>query len=474
MSRSLLVSVCFLALLAVAFGVAIDAGDHTVAFNKKVKNVAVSRTIDISSQNEKVKIEVTVANTHKKEEARFYLVTVPAEKVQALSYIRVRQGGDDVPITPVLVSGVEAPEGTVFFKATLKTPIPSEGETKLRINFSFVHTLIPLPARVPQNAKQLLDFHDSLYFFSPYKTTEQSTDVVLSTSRIETYTDDRKTNLKGSTISYGPYKKQKGFASSPLRVHHENNTPQITFKTAVREIEVSHWGNVAVEEHYLVQNTGPELKGAYSRLDYDMGKRKGSFRALSAPLPRLAKDAYYRDRIGNISTSHFRSGSPKSHISLDTRFPIFGGWKTDFYIGYSVPSETVLFVDVEDHTTFVLEVPFSTSFRDTTTDSITVKVILPEGAENIEYEAGFPVESSKIERHFTYLDTYGRPMLVLQHSNLVLYHNKKLRVKYTFSTATMLREPLMLAGMVMFIFVLSMVVVRINLTLHKEKKPKSD
>lgn len=35
-----------------------------------------------------------------------------------------------------------------------------------------------------------------------------------------------------------------------------------------REIEVSHWGNVAVEEVVHARNSGTPLQGEFSRLDY--------------------------------------------------------------------------------------------------------------------------------------------------------------------------------------------------------------
>lgn len=35
-----------------------------------------------------------------------------------------------------------------------------------------------------------------------------------------------------------------------------------------REIEVSHWGNVAFEEFVRARNSGTPLKGEFSRLDY--------------------------------------------------------------------------------------------------------------------------------------------------------------------------------------------------------------
>jgi oligosaccharyltransferase complex subunit alpha (ribophorin I) len=33
-------------------------------------------------------------------------------------------------------------------------------------------------------------------------------------------------------------------------------------------VEVSHWGNVAITERYKMVNTGPSLKGEFSRVTY--------------------------------------------------------------------------------------------------------------------------------------------------------------------------------------------------------------
>jgi len=37
-----------------------------------------------------------------------------------------------------------------------------------------------------------------------------------------------------------------------VRIHFENNTPFVVLKKASKTIEVSHWGNIAVEETYLI------------------------------------------------------------------------------------------------------------------------------------------------------------------------------------------------------------------------------
>lgn len=36
---------------------------------------------------------------------------------------------------------------------------------------------------------------------------------------------------------------------------------------------------------------------------------------------------YFRDEIGNISTSHARFGLANTEVELRPRYPLFGGWK---------------------------------------------------------------------------------------------------------------------------------------------------
>lgn len=60
-------------------------------------------------------------------------------------------------------------------------------------------------------------------------------------------------------------------------------------------------------------------------------------------LPSSARDVYYRDEIGNISTSNLREGDEHVEMEIRPRFPLFGGWKTHYYIGYNVPSYQYLY-----------------------------------------------------------------------------------------------------------------------------------
>ena len=64
---------------------------------------------------------------------------------------------------------------------------------------------------------------------------------------------------------------------------------------------------------------------------------------LQTILPAASRDVYYRDEIGNISTSAMRELDDMVEVELRPRFPLFGGWKTKYTIGYNVPSYQYLF-----------------------------------------------------------------------------------------------------------------------------------
>ena len=68
----------------------------------------------------------------------------------------------------------------------------------------------------------------------------------------------------------------------------------------------------------------------------------------------------------------------KSIIAL-LRFPLFGGWKTHYFIGYNVPSYEYLFSSGEKFTLNMRLVDHI--FDDMLVEDMTLKVILPEGAK---------------------------------------------------------------------------------------------
>ena len=77
---------------------------------------------------------------------------------------------------------------------------------------------------------------------------------------VETYHGAKPVSKSGSTIKYGPYSDIAPFSGGTLTVHFENNSPFLDVLSLTREIEVSHWGNVYVEEWYTVKHMGAQHK----------------------------------------------------------------------------------------------------------------------------------------------------------------------------------------------------------------------
>ena len=63
------------------------------------------------------------------------------------------------------------------------------------------------------------------------------------------------------------------------------------------------------------------MKGPFSRFDYQRNPNSGqsAIKSYTTFLPAAAQDVYYRDEIGNISTSHLRSDEDYTELILRPR-----------------------------------------------------------------------------------------------------------------------------------------------------------
>ena len=66
---------------------------------------------------------------------------------------------------------------------------------------------------------------------------------------------------------------------------------------------------------------GALLKGSFSRFDYQRNPNSGlsSLKSYKTLLPAAARDVYYRDEIGNISTSHLLEEEEFVEVELRPR-----------------------------------------------------------------------------------------------------------------------------------------------------------
>eukprot|EP00455_Lapot_gusevi_P048105 TRINITY_DN659_c0_g2_i1.p1 TRINITY_DN659_c0_g2~~TRINITY_DN659_c0_g2_i1.p1 ORF type:complete len:463 (+),score=165.65 TRINITY_DN659_c0_g2_i1:71-1459(+) len=430
-------------------------------------NKAVTRSINLKQSFEETEVKIEIENAGS-QAADFFLVAV--ERAEHLSFIQgYDKDGSLLQTEKTLVDGSSG----VFYKVDFKNTLKAKATVSVRVVFVYTHVLKPYPAEIKQGEPHLVLFNGNAYFYSPYKTTEQTTKVLLPSDRLESHTTVDPTALTASGLTYGSYSNVKAFSTEAISVHVETTAAFATFAQMRKDIEISMWGNVAVEEHIELANTGANLKGSFSRFDYQRlqgGPISGSFRGITAHLPEAARDLYYRDEIGNISSSHVRKSDEGGVVmEILPRFPLFGGWKTDFYYGYNLPSDQALFVDGKTGL-YVLNVTFGAPFADVVVDQLTVRVILPEGASSITVVTPFEIESESRDVHYTYLDITGRTVVVLTKSNLVNHHNQPFQVLFSFSSLSLWKEPLMVAFFFLAFFLLSMGYLRLDLSLGSKSK----
>jgi oligosaccharyltransferase complex subunit alpha (ribophorin I) len=153
----------------------------------------------------------------------------------------------------------------------------------------------------------------------------------------------------------------------------------------LKTVRVSYWSpELHIQEDYELQHGGARLKGHFSRIDYKLTQyshhQTQVIKDLTAILPMGAKNVYYKDVVGNISTSNLRQEKKRSVLELRPRFPLYGGWKCSWFHGYTLPFYPHLTPSSSNPEKITFTLPMSPTIGGLTLENAKMKVILPEGA----------------------------------------------------------------------------------------------
>lgn len=422
-----------------------------------VRILSAEKRVDLTSSIVKVYLTLKVENSGTSDVSDIFLAFSPTEaehlaiiKASLTEGKRKKKKYTPLDVNPAQYPNI--PNDAKFFSLSLITPLKTGEAAVIEVLYILTHSLEPFPAEISQSESQLVYYHDSAVLLSPYHVVEQIMYIKTPTNRIESFTKVDPTNRAGTELKYGHFHDHPPFHSSPITIHFENNNPFAVVEELVREVEISHWGSVQVIEAYKLKHAGARHKGVFSRLEYQARPSvngASSFKQLLAKLPPRVHSVYYHDEIGNISTSHLRTDYQKSELEIEPRYPLFGGWKATFVIGYSVPLEDFLFESPDGQ--HYLNFSFGCPLHETLVDSLTIKVILPEGAKSPSVTVPFKADHY-FEKTFSYLDVVGRTTVVIKKKNVVPVHNIPFQVYYNFNPIFMLAEPLMLVTAIFLFF----------------------
>ncbi|XP_078104023.1 dolichyl-diphosphooligosaccharide--protein glycosyltransferase subunit 1 [Sander vitreus] len=456
--KSQILAACLLLLAAVSSEVSADG----------LVNEDVKRTVDLGTHLAKITAEIVLSNQGQSA-VHSFILAVEADLAPHLAYIGASVKGDEEEDgTLELQQTTIQSQSGVFYKVQLPSNLAAGAQLKTKVEMTFSHVLQPFPTHITQAERQLVVFQGNHYLYSPYPTRSQTTRVRLASKTVETYTKLGNPSKNDEIIEYGPFRDVAPFSEDTMKIHYENNSPFLTISSITRTIEVSHWGNIAVEETIDLRHTGAALKGPFSRYDYQRQSDSGisSVKSFKTILPASAQDVYYRDEIGNISTSHLQILEDSVEVEVRPRFPLFGGWKTHYMIGYNLPSYEYLYTLGDQYALKMRLVDHV--YDDQVIDALTVKIILPEGARNIHVDTPYKIDREPNQLHYTYLDTFGRPVLVATKNNLVEHHIQDVVVHYNFNRILMLQEPLLVVGAFYILFFTVIIYVRLDFAITKD------
>uniref|UniRef100_A0AC34QJB5 Dolichyl-diphosphooligosaccharide--protein glycosyltransferase subunit 1 n=1 Tax=Panagrolaimus sp. JU765 TaxID=591449 RepID=A0AC34QJB5_9BILA len=429
-------------------------------------SLSVTRSIDLTTQLARhvLNIEYKTDGT----DTKSFLHVLSKADDEHLSYLVATDSTD----RKLAVTKVPAPKDGntdyIYYKIDLIDSATKDKPYKLRIEYVLTQILKPYPAQISQAEQQFMQYTGTVNYVSYYKIDSDTTNVKVGNGKVLSHSAGKASSEK---IQVGPTTNVQPFTATPLTIHYENNSPFAVVTSLKRIIEVSHWGNIAIEDHVEVLHKGAELKGSFSRLEYQVDRRVKSpvVKVFKASLPIGARDIYYRDQIGNISTSNVRGLKNRIEVEMRPRFPLFGGWKTNYVLGYNVPSSD--FLSSAD-SKFALKIPLiHPLFADMVIEKAEIQVVLPETATNVRIVKPYAVTHLPDTLYFSYLDTVGRPTINLVKENLVEWHSQSFTFYYDYSPSHLLREPLIAVIAFFLVFLVIIVFNRFDFSISRKQVP---
>ena len=349
-----------------------------------------------------------------------------------------------------------------------------QGSKDLIVNEDYFEKLQFKPKNIYILENQLELFIDTVNLVSAYPAKSQVTTVILpneKTKLIKYTTKDQ--NRSGDKLIYSLSDEIPPLVSKKLEIHYINNKPLTVFNYAIKTFQVSHWGNIAVTEEYQIENIGAKLIGEFGRIDYDDTGKGGrnALKSIRAKLPLRAWGLWYRDEIGNVSTSNARREMNDVDLLLTPRFPILGGWKSNFDIGYNLP--TKFHVTTNNKGNYMLNLTFGMPYNNMLARNYTVKVILPESADNIKVKLPIDVQYNiKYDKDFGCLDLFGRKSIIINMNNMYDIYNTNFFITYDYKWTMLFVKPFILIVYFLILFTIMIIYSRANISLSRKDEVK--
>jgi oligosaccharyltransferase complex subunit alpha (ribophorin I) len=320
---------------------------------------------------------------------KYFYYTVNADYSSNLASVQVTDvlRGQDATL-PIKMVPSTRNATLLWFEVDIEELVSQSKDSYVYLQFSEMHKRrkVAYPEQVSLTEKQAFRLTDSGVATLPYFVEQQTFEIQLpKNSKLTGMTKHPDTSYEENKIQFGGTQKNvEAMSFQQLSVQFEHTIPYVILTEANKKVTVSHWGSIQVDEYFKIENIGAKLKGQYSRIDLDMMKAgKNCLRNMHSEYPYYIKGLYVHDYIGNISSSHAERTNTNVEMDLKPRFPICGGWQTDWNQGYSMPTRFVMSESTQFDNLYKVSLPFYHSYDVLMTEEYQMQIVLPMGASDI-------------------------------------------------------------------------------------------
>mmetsp|Transcript_1847 Transcript_1847/g.3300 ORF Transcript_1847/g.3300 Transcript_1847/m.3300 type:complete len:618 (-) Transcript_1847:1253-3106(-) len=453
--------IVFLLLMIPSF-LAASTKDSTALVNQRI-----TRSIKFSGSASFDEISATIQNTGS-ETINQYQIYVHESDKSNVRHVLVSfdsncftQSSNASKFIPAK-SVINEESGDVVYSVPIKDGGLQAGETlDIFILMIRVGDVSPNPKEMKQSEKQTLTWTGSSLFYSPYKTMEEK--CIFSTRGVN----------RGS---FGPYENTHPFSRDFQSIWFPFREPVLIADYYGKSVTISHWGNINVVEHYVIRNVGARLKGEFSQVNHVSEENQNVMNGAVFRLPPSATNVYYRDAIGNITTSSLKRATFRYRVlEAAFRFPLYGGWKNDFWISYDLPPGDFLGnVPGSTEMSFVFSLQPTLYLEHLAVNQFDVKVSIHGSIGEIRRELPtlLNIKTSSISREKAALSVRGAVAVTANAKNIVMSQTRaeSIAISYRTSPFALLEAPLLVAAMLLILFTTIMAYARIssNLVLSAE------
>ena len=402
-----------------------------------VINTAVTIRIDISASFVQ-KTHIITFSSVKNETVSNYVFLVEPEMFDHLAHIEAMYLENKKPI--VIQQKVKTRS---MYTLTVHRKCDTCSVTII-VELFYVNCLVSYPLFVTQKETHLVMFNGNEIFYTPYTTKYQICYIFVGNGKILDIKGTKHSVNSDGVIKFDKHTDVLPYTSNTVEVHYENNSPFLKVIHLERTIKVSHWGYIHVEDKVIIKNDAARFKGGFNRLLTEYQNVHNTLvPSFTSTLPAEAFDIYYKDSIGNISTSTVEKFGNFTSVKLNPRFVLYGGWKVSYTLGYTLNCNNYIFKFDAEKNIYVLTMNIlDLIFPNMIIEEALFKIYLPEGANEIHLDMPFSASYENNSIHYTSCDTLGHKVITMRAVQLTNRHVKYFSLYYVYNNFTLVLKPL--------------------------------